>query len=199
MFLCFNKIPSLGKKKPGWKPTKESTFFLKLRHLASVLRWQYWPEFLWGWQRLERLPSPWITFWVKLEMGKDPWLSSGAKAPPNPASRLVWKGWELCSRAGAHVQQLRSSWEMCDVWPWHWGSLQPKSSVLPGTFVWAPNPSSVLGAFFSPGGQPIAAMYGFTFAVRAYLHCRKLLQLCKHEWTFFPDNVKLKIPYFSLL
>lgn len=90
---------------------------------------------------------------------------------------LGWCGraGSLAAGLGAPVQQLRSSWEMCDMRPWHWSSCQPKSSVLPGAFVCALNPPSVLGALFSPGGQPRAAMYGFTFAVRGYLCCRKLL------------------------
>lgn len=63
---------------------------------------------------------------------------------------------------------------------WQVGAAQnlpsAKSLALPGPFLRAPNPPSVLGALFGFGGQPGAAMYSFTIAVRGYLCCRKLLQ-----------------------
>lgn len=126
MFLSFNKTPSLGKKKPGCKPTKESTFFLKLRHLVSMLSSMLARIPLRLAKAGEIVPAPELHFESSGKWEKIHGLALELKH--HQVQPLGWCGraGSLAAGLGAHVQQLRSSWEMCDMWPWCWGSCQLK-------------------------------------------------------------------------
>lgn len=148
------KISSLGKQNPGWKPTEESLFFLKPRHLGVYT----------GVPLLARVP--WRLAEVSV-FASDPELhfeSSGKRSALfSGGLKCLWiQPWGLshsrrCRRAGrlaaglgAYSHQLWSSWGMCDdLVVWHSTeapssqraylclgfSLGPKSSLCFGDFV----------------------------------------------------------------
>lgn len=147
MFLCFIEIPSLGKQKPCSKPTKESMYFFSETEThgayAEVAVLARIPLRLT--KAGEIAPAPELHFESSRKWEKIHGLAVGLKH--HLIQLLGWCGsaGSLAAGLGAHVQQLRSSWEMCDTQPWHWGSRQLKSSVLPAASAWAPNPPPVLG------------------------------------------------------